>query len=292
MSGLLPLIPAFISGFSGEMHSFHDPDVLGTRMTISVKASDRANGVFAAQAVRAEIDRLAQILNERDSGSELSRLNASPEMVVSAELFEVLSRAEAWRKHSGGAFCGRSGELHRKWARSDETIPDRRTLMKIALSVNRAHVKLEAASRLIRREKGVVFALDALAKGWIVDQALEVLLAQPGVSGGLIDVGGDIACGGEGPHGGWSIAIVDPMQPCDNARAVDFVSLQGGAIATSGRGVRDFHRAGKRFSTTLNPSTGLPVGMCCRQAYTRQTQLMLMRWLRQLWCFPLTRQVT
>ncbi len=75
-------------------------------------------------------------------------------------------------------------------------------------------------------------------KGWAVDRASEVLL-DAGLSHWALGVGGDWRCLGGHPSGRpWRFGILDPM---DRNRARAVVTLESGAIATSGRYERGDH---------------------------------------------------
>ena len=92
---------------ASDLYVFHDDCVLGTRLNLLVRAGSQADAYAGACAARREIDRLDRVFNWRDAGSELSRLNRSEQLVVSAEMFAVVSAAERWREVSDGAYSGR-----------------------------------------------------------------------------------------------------------------------------------------------------------------------------------------
>lgn len=240
-----------------EHYVFRDENVLGTRMLLAFVADSFGAAQEAAFAVRAEIDRLRLILDERDAGSELSRLNRSSRHEASPELFEVISRAEYWHRISRGAFSPRLGRVLALW-RNAAVLPSRETLREAAQLAASANVALDASTRTIVRPDAVVFSLDAFAKGWIVDRAFDAACRIPGVTGALIDIGGDIRCGGRSPETqGWRVGIAD--LPYDNAPLVATVQLKDRAIATSGRGPRDRHIDGETRSSTISPFTGWPI---------------------------------
>lgn len=241
-------------------YSFRDEAILGTRMQLQLVARSYAAARNAALAVRAEIDRLDLIFNTRRRDSELALLNRSREARVSAELFAVVELAERWRNASFGAFSGRLGRLIARWQSPGDLPPSRSEAMQLAEAAASADVRLDSRTRTIVRPEPVEFALDGVAKGWIVDRAFAIALAFPGVTGALVDIGGDVRVGGEPPGGAdWRIGIPDPRLPFDNAPLVATARLTQHAIATSGRGPRDRIIDGKTYSTTLSPFDGWPV---------------------------------
>ena len=228
----------------------HDPDILGTRMNIVVVAGQEAAALMAAQAARDEVKRLNTLLNARDPASELSRLNSGGGGQVSADLFAVLALSEQWRRDTGGAYDARLGAVADLWRAGDS--PPEPAAISAALAVSRQLVTLKAGDRAVAKPAGLTFALDGLAKGYIVDQALAAgRAASPAIQGLLVDIGGDMACWGRGPQAGRWLVVVDA---CDAP-----ADITGTAIATSGRGPRDRNVEGARISQTLSPATGRPV---------------------------------
>ncbi len=240
--------------------AFHDEDILGTHLKLFVNAAGQAEAFAAARLARSEIDRLDQVLNWRLEDSELSRLNRAERSVVSADLFAVVRAAEHWRRASRCAYSGRLGRLGDLWRAAHAELPDRRDCLRLARAVNAAEVGLDAESRMIFRPDAVTFDLDGLAKGYIIDRALEAALDAPGVEGALVDIGGDIRAAGRAPGGGdWIVDLPEPLVTYDNAPVIGRVALRDQAIATSGCGPRDREIGGTHISQTLDPRTGWPV---------------------------------
>jgi len=235
---------------------YYDADVLGTRMNLTLVADDETSALAAARAARAEIERLDGVFNSRRADSELSALNGASRFVASSDMFDLVSRAEAFRAASDRAFDPRLGEALSLWRQAKTAPPDRAGLQ-AAVNAAQGPVRLDAETRTIERPAGAVFALDGLAKGYIVDRALEAGRASDGVAGMMVDIGGDVRCWGQAPEAsGWAIGIGDPHRHGQDAACVSIAHLKDAAIATSGKGPRDRIIGGERFSPTLDPATG------------------------------------
>ncbi|MES2472196.1 MAG: DUF2271 domain-containing protein [Pseudomonadota bacterium] len=222
---------------------FHADHVLGTSLDLAVVASKPLAAALAIDAARTEIARLDKILSAWRSDSELMALNASETLAVSPELFAVITLCEKMRDTTGGAYSARIGRLLETCT---DSANDR---ARLAVKIEAASLHLDAGTRTITRPKDVVFAVDGLAKGTIIDRALTAARCVPGVDGVMVDIGGDIACWGAAPDGNaWRIGMVDAANPADNAPALSHLLVTNQAVATSG--------PSGRGQLTVSPLTG------------------------------------
>lgn len=251
------LAPNAIAAESG-IHGFH-ADVLGTQANFMITAPTREAAQIATSAALGEIARLDRMLSSYRPDSELRRLNAVPQMQASPELFAVLCHAEDLHCRSGGAFNARMGAVEALWRVAGTTAP-RGSALRRAVGGAQDAPHLDPASRCVTRPEGVEFSLDALAKGYIVDRALEAAHHTGLSTGIMIDIGGDLRCqGSAGNRQAWHVGLPDPRLPYVNASLVSRVKLKDQAIATSGRGVRDRIIGGAPHGTTFSPADGMPV---------------------------------
>lgn len=89
----------------------------------------------------------------------------------------------------------------------------------------------------------------AYVKGWAAGKA-SALVGAVGFAHHLVNAGGDICAAGDehpGSSAGWPVGIVNPHAPDE---VIEVVSLQDGAMATSGRYERGAH--------IIDPATGRP----------------------------------
>lgn len=253
-----PLLRAGEAARAGDgAFVFQADGVLGTRLNLVVRAEAQGVAYAAAGQVRAEIERLDRMFNWREAGSEISRLNASACFAASEELFAVVAAAERWRVASGGACSGRLGLLREMWSAARDVAPERARLAELAAEIGAADVRLDGTRRMIERPGVVRFDLDAMAKGYIVDRAVEAAMALPGVTGVMVDIGGDVRCAGAGPEDGlWRVSLPQPLNLFDNAAACGAFVGTDFAVATSGCGPRDRAVGGSVASVTVDPRDG------------------------------------
>jgi thiamine biosynthesis lipoprotein len=258
-AAVLPIVAP--AAAHAEPYRFHDDHVLGTSLDVVAMATDEASARAAARAARKEIDRLDGLLSAWRPDSELERLNRTAALPVSPELFEVLARCEALRGTTGGAFDCRAGGVLALWRQTQAIggVADA-ILLERALASARQPVRMENETRIVHRPNGLRFTLDGMAKGYVIDKALAAARgAGPGVTGLMIDIGGDLRCWGQAPQAtGWRVGVAT-VGEADNMAPTSTVRLRDGALAVSGRGARDLTIDGARLSHTLAPSTGRPV---------------------------------
>jgi thiamine biosynthesis lipoprotein len=169
-------------------------DVLGAPAKFLVTALSRQTAQLSVTMALAEIERLDAILSGWRPDSELSRLNASRQMQVSPELFAVLEMGESLRRRTGGVFNVGLGAVEALWRDAKMAPPDPAALRAAAAAAQ--PVRLDAATRTVIRPAGAIFAIDALAKGFIIDRALEAACGRVPPQGMLIEIGGDLRCRG------------------------------------------------------------------------------------------------
>ena len=251
-----------VTAAQAQTHRLHRDGVLGTSLDMTAVGGGEAAAQAAFAAALAEIERLDGVLSGWRADSELARLNAGRGLAASPDLYAVVAAAESWRTYTDGAFDGRLGRVEALWrtAGEQDRLPDPSALANAAASARAEPIRFDPVERAIGRPEGAVLALDGLAKGYVIDAALAAARrAAPSLTGLMIDIGGDLAVHGTGPSGdAWAIGAADPFRPEDNAAPGSAIRLTGGAVATSGRGLRDLSIGGRGYGLRLEPETGRP----------------------------------
>ncbi len=247
------------AGASGDF-SFHHENVMGTSLELRVRAASSEAAGRAEAVVLRKIDRLSSIFSGYDPCSEFRRwqeTQGSP-VVVSRELFVVLSKADDYRRLTAGAFEPRVQALTDLWARSaradrlpsDEEIDRARS----AFAGNPWTLDPKTSSAI--RETRSPMSLNAIAKGYIVEVAVEAAMSEvTGVRGVLLNVGGDMTVRGELPR---RVGIADPRSDSETSVPIARLAIKDRSIATSGRTHRGFRIRGRWYSHIFDPRTGKP----------------------------------
>ncbi len=245
---------------AGDYEFYHE-NVMGTSLELRVRAGDESAARRAEELVLRRIDRLSPTFSGYDRGSEFSRWQSGERAAreISPELFEVLRAAEAWQARTGGAFDPRVEALSRLWAacaRRDR-LPDAAEVARArALLIPRAW-RLDPVLRTAERLSDAPLSLDGIAKGYIVERACDAAMAEvPGVSGVMLNVGGDLRTRGaiEG-----TIGIAAPWADSESSEPLAYIEVQDRSVATSGRSQRGFRIGGRWYSHILDPRSGRPV---------------------------------
>jgi len=233
---------------------------MGVAARIVLYAPDDATARRAARAAYARMALLEDIMSDYRPESEVRRLavRAGADVPVSVDLFVVLARAvDLWRR-SDGAFDPTVGPFVELWraARRTGRLPPRAELDSAARRVGSDKVHLDSVARTVRLDApGMRIDLGGIAKGYILDRALDALRAQ-GVTRALLEAGGDIVLG-DAPPGrrGWRIALPEG----------DTI-LANHAVSTSGDTEQFVIIGGVRYSHVIDPRTGM--GLTSRREAT------------------------
>ena len=84
----------------------------------------------------------------------------------------------------------------------------------------------------------------------------KVLRSSDEVKGVMLNIGGDIRVAGEMPT---LVSIADPGADAVGAAPAASLTVEGGAVATSGGSERGWVIGGRRYSHIIDPRTGMPV---------------------------------
>lgn len=119
-------------------------------------------------------------------------------------------------------------------------------------------VELDEAAGTIGVPDGVELDLGATAKAFGADRAARLIATVTGC-GVLVNLGGDLACEGPAPEGGWLVRVCDRPGSPQPGDVEQTVRLAGGGLATSSTTVRTWRRGGVARHHLLDPRTGMPV---------------------------------
>lgn len=228
-----------------------------------------AQDTLALKALQIEVDTLLAEINHTmstyDQESELSRFNrlhTTDWVSASSSLRAVLKAALEIGAQSEGAFDITVGPLVNLWGFGPEVHPDRvppeSTIAAARARSGLDKITLSETQLAIRKHHPDMFLdLSGIAKGYGVDRVAELMTAH-GIEHYMVEIGGEIRVRGlKEQDTPWRIAIEKPLS---GERSVHtMLALSDIALATSGNYRNFFEIAGRRYSHTIDPTTGWPV---------------------------------
>jgi thiamine biosynthesis lipoprotein len=238
-----------------EFQSAH----MGTLFSLILYAGSGAEAEAAAEAAFRRVAELENTLSDYQADSELNLLRTQPPgtpIPVSADLFDVLVRAQRFSAASGGAFDVTVGPLVRQWrfSRKRKQLPAPEEFAQARASVGWKNLRLDAKSRTVTMcLPGMQLDVGGIAKGYAADEALAVL-RQRGITRALMAASGDIVCGDPPPGArGWTVGIAAVA----GTNLTHTIRLAHAAVSTSGDSEQYVEIDGQRYSHIVSPWTGL-----------------------------------
>jgi len=235
-------------------------DMMDTFVTITVYSDEKTGeeAIGAAFARMEEIERIASIFDEQAEAFQLNRdghLDAA-----SDDLWQLITMSLDYNQVTDGSFDITVQPLLDLWAgglwkesaevqqsRIDETMEFVGS-DKIGIEGNKIYFTVE----------GMKITLGGIAKGYAVDEALEVLSSM-GIKHALVNAGGDMATLGPKPNQEpWNIALANPD---DTSQCLANFNVSDKAVCTSGNYERYFNPE-KTAAHIINPKTGYTANEC------------------------------
>jgi FAD:protein FMN transferase len=243
-----------------QRYEYNRP-AMGTLFTITLFAPDEESARSAATAAFRRIDALEDVMSDYQADSELNRLRELPPgkpAPASADLFEVLRRAQKLAELSGGAFDPTVGPYVRLWrfSRKRKVLSSQAEMAVAAAAVGYRKLRLDSQSRTVTLlAPNMQLDLGGIAKGYAADEALRLLKGR-GMPRALVAASGDIAIGDPPPgQRGWKIAISG--MDADAVSATPTLLLKNCGVSTSGDTEQFIEIDNVRYSHIVDPRTGL-----------------------------------
>jgi len=230
--------------------------MMGTIVNLVVNGEDEAACHDGIAASTKRMEALAQMMSTYVPTSPLSQLNRDGILKnCPAELIEVFGLAREMSELSDGAFDPTVLPLVGLFKEVRETgiLPDEQKIKEILQLVDYRYIVVKDNNSVEFSKPGVSVTLDALAKGYIVDQGIAVL-QELGLNNAFIEAGGDLMVIGHRYDGKpWKIGIRNPRN--EDLKNLRTIEMSDRAIATSGDYMQYFTED-KKIHHIINPYTG------------------------------------
>lgn len=229
--------------------------LLNTLVSITYYEDADADAVKEALALCRDYE---LIFSRTAADSELSRLNESGSMTVSADLLNVLRIALDYCEKTDGAFDITMGALSSLYdfSGSDPHVPAPDDLRSALSHVDYQKIQIDG-STVTLGDRAAVVDLGAVAKGYIADR-MKQFLRDRGVEHAIISLGGNVLCLGGRPDGtDFTVGIRYPEQ--GSSKTVAKLCTSELSVVTSGVYERYFEANGRTYHHILDPRTGEPL---------------------------------
>jgi thiamine biosynthesis lipoprotein len=235
--------------------------VMSTALEVTVDAASESEARAVFSSVEQEMKRIEDEMSEWQESSPISEVNREAgikPVKVPKELFNVISSALKVSEISGGAFDITWASMRGLWdfkpgherAPSPEEVRQR-----LGLVDYRDVVLDKDGSTVFLKKKSMAIGLGAIAKGYAVDKAMELVL-KSGVTNAIIKAGGDIRVQGHAEGAAaWEVGIQDPRE---RGGLIARLRLSNVSISTSGDYERFFVKDGVLYHHIMDPKTGYP----------------------------------
>jgi FAD:protein FMN transferase len=201
-----------------------------------------------------EIAKLDVKFNAINPASPIYAFNHRDEPITDPEIVGVVQQALEVGRASAGALDITIYPVVELWGFYGETPrrPSSQDLNRERAKVDYRQLKVEAG-RVTKSHPKVRLDLGAVAKGYAVKRAVELLRAE-GIRSALVDFGGDVFALGRLGRRTWKVGVQDPR----GTGVIGVLILTDSSVATSGDYERFFEQDGVRYHHLLDPATGEP----------------------------------
>jgi len=238
--------------------------LMGNHFEISVVTDNEQWGNDQINIGISEIQRIERLLTTFSDDSETNLINRNAGILpveVSRETFDLIQRSMRISAITQGAFDITYGSIDKRLWNFDQnmtSLPDKETAKKMVRLINFRNIVLDHEKGTVYlKEKGMRIGFGGIGKGYAAERAKQVM-RQAGVESGVVNASGDLTTWGVQPDGKeWTIGIANPNA---TGQIFSYMSISGMAVATSGNYEKYVVINGKKYSHTIDPRTGLPVG--------------------------------
>lgn len=252
---VLFLIGFFIArNSSNEQKTFKRTQILlGTVVEIQIRDEDEQKAENAIKKAFAEVKRIDDLFTTYNEESPVWKINNNSDTLIKVddEIYNLLVLCDSVTQLSDGCFDVSLDNLTKAWGfYSDNPHLPTRTAIDSALNSSGWNNIQLKENQILTRRKNVGLNFGAIAKGYAVDKAIDVL-KNFGIKEALVNAGGEIRVFGND----WLIGI---QHPREINSIIKKLKLRDISVATSGDYEQYFEKDGIRYHHIINPKTGYP----------------------------------
>lgn len=257
-------------------YNYLSGETMGTSYHISYQLPADADEA----AIQTSIDERLQQINDSMSTyqadstiSQFNRVSKNTPITIDADFERVLDISQTVYQQSGGAFDPTVMPLVDTWGFGSTMTVERLQSPPTALEIAQAKALVDFESivqkeqTLYKTKEGVGLDFSAVAKGYGVDVIADVLKDKYQIRNYMVEIGGEVATSGvNNQQQPWQIAIDAPIQDSTVSERQTISAIRQPIntgnqmhLATSGNYRNSVIFDGKRYSHTIDPTTGRPI---------------------------------
>ena len=265
-------------------------ETMGTSYHISYQLPKGADETAIQAAVDARLKQINDSMSTYQDDATISkfnRLSKDTPIVIDADFSHVLNVSRQVYEQSGGAFDPTVLPLIETWGFGSTMTVERLQSppSSTEIATAKALVDFDAVVQkdtsiqksIYKTKDGIALDFSAVAKGYGVDVIADVLKNKYQIRNFMVEIGGEVSTSGvSGQQQPWQIAIDAPIegstvserqtiaairQPMSTGKMSSEKTDNGNQLhlATSGNYRNSIIFAGKRYSHTIDPTTGEPI---------------------------------
>ncbi|WP_350561622.1 FAD:protein FMN transferase [Psychrobacter sp. CAL346-MNA-CIBAN-0220] len=257
-------------------YNYLSGETMGTSYHISYQLPEDADET----AIQAAINERLQQINDSMSTyqadatiSKFNRLGKDTPITIDADFSHVLEVSRQVYEQSDGAFDPTVMPLIETWGFGSTMTVERLQSPPSPVEIvqARALVDFEGVVQndktIYKTKDGIGLDFSAVAKGYGVDVIADVLKNRYQIHNYMVEIGGEVATSGvSGQQQPWQIAIDAPIEGSTVSERQTIAAIRQPMnndnqmyLATSGNYRNSVIFDGKRYSHTIDPSTGAPI---------------------------------
>ena len=230
----------------------------GTAYHITYYAPD---SVVTKKQIDSIFDKIDTSLSLYNPNSLITRFNVSEKGIEVDDHFKaVFNKSQEVYQATSGLFDITIQPLVEAWGfgiREIDGMPNDSTLAQLKSCVG-SHLLVLKDHFLSKKKSCVAVDMNGIAQGYSVDVIAD-FLEQYGIFNYVIELGGELRVKGKNHSGEkFKIGIESPAENEFDNKLTTILSVDSGAITTSGSYRKYYESNGKKLSHLINPSTGYP----------------------------------
>jgi thiamine biosynthesis lipoprotein len=251
---VLFLIGFFIARNSGdETKTIKRTQILlGTVVEIQVRDDDKKADDAISKAFE-EMKRIDDLFTTFNDQSPVFKINNQIDTIikVDTEIYNLIILCDSITKLSDGCFDVSLNNIIKVWGFDSDNfrVPAQYEIDSALMLSGWNNIKILAEDKIFKKKK-IELNFGAIAKGYAVDKAIDVLRNSE-IKEALVNAGGEISVIGNN----WTVGIQYPRKINS---IIKKIKLNENTIATSGDYEQYFEVDGIRYHHILDPKTGYP----------------------------------